>query len=152
MATVEQTMMKVQRMLTGAMGLNIQLKGEWFSVMFKGASTSVQLRVQDWGKDSEGDPQTLVIISSLILTGVKPSPALYEWVARNGGSKWFGHIEVFDSDSEPGTVWLLAAHSLLGDYLDEKELETAMMGVQFAADDWDDELQQQFGGKRQIDD
>ena len=88
----------------------------------------------------------------MILRGVKPSLALYEWVARKGGSKWFGHVEVYDDDDEPGAVWLLCSHTLLGDYLDEKELQHAMHTVLFAANQWDDELQQQFGGKRQIDD
>jgi hypothetical protein len=52
---------------------------------------------------------------------------------------------------EPGLVGLLMSHTLLGDYLDEKELETAMWGVLGAADTWDDELQQKFGGKRWAD-
>ncbi|MEO8140118.1 MAG: hypothetical protein ABI742_10745 [Gemmatimonadota bacterium] len=150
MATVEQTMMKVQRLLTGPMNLRITLAGDSFSVRFEDVSTSVQIRVQDWGKGKEGDPRTLVLLSSLILKGVTPSPALFEWVARQGGSRWFGHVEVYE-DSAPGTVYLLMSHTLLGDYLDEKELESAMWAVLSAADAWDDELQQKFGGKRWVD-
>lgn len=152
MATVEQTMMKVQRLITVAMGYKVQLSGESLNVSFTDDSTSVQVRVESWGNDSEGDPETLVVITSMILRGVNPSLALYEWVARNGGSKWFGHVEVYDDGDEPGAVWLLCRHTLLGDYLDEKELQHAMHAVLFAANQWDDELQQQFGGKRQIDD
>lgn len=152
MATVEQTMMKVQRLITVGMGYMVQLNGESLRVSFTDDSTSVQLRVQSWGNDSEGEPQTVVLITSMILRGVKPSLALYEWVARKGGSQWFGHVELYDDDDEPGTVYLICAHTLLGDYLDEKELEHAMHTVLFAANKWDDELQQQFGGKRQIDD
>ena len=152
MATVEQTMMKVQRLITVGMGYNVQLSGESLSVFFTDDSTSVRLRVESWGNDSEGEPETLVVITSMILRGVKPSLALYEWVARKGGSKWFGHVEVYDDDDEPGAVWLLCSHTLLGDYLDEKELQHAMHFVLGSANQWDDELQQQFGGKRQIDD
>ncbi len=152
MATVEQTMMKVQRLLTVGMGYKVQLSGETLSVSFEDFSTSVQLRVKTWGNDSEGDPETLVLINSMILRGVKPSPALYEWVARTGGSQWFGHVEVYDDGDEPGAVSLWMAHTLLGDYLDEKELGHAMHCVLDAANKLDDELQQQFGGKRQIDD
>jgi hypothetical protein len=150
MATVEQTMMKVQRLLTGPMGLRISLGGDTISVIFDKSSASVQLRCQDWGKDREGEPQSLVLISSLILKAVKATPALYEWVARKGGSRWFGHVEVYD-DKEPGTVYLMMSHTLLGDYLDEKELEVGMYAVLSAADSWDDELQKQFGGKRWAD-
>ena len=151
MATVDQTMMKVQRLLTGPMGLKISLAGETFSVRFQDASTSVQLRVQDWGKDKEGEPRTLVLISSLILKQVKPTPELFEWVARQGGTKWFGHVEVYDDSSLPGTVFLIFSHTLLGDYLDEKELESAMYAVLSTADTWDDELLAKFGGKRWLD-
>jgi hypothetical protein len=147
MATVEQTMMKVQRILTGPMDLQVTLSKDVFIVRFKDVSTAVHIRVQDWAKDREGNPQTLVLISALILRGVKPNPALYEWVARNGGSRWFGHVEVYD-DEEPGTVYLMMSHTLLGDYLDEKELDTAIGSVLTCADEWDDELQKMFGGKR----
>jgi hypothetical protein len=150
MATVEQTMIKVQRLLTGPLGLKVTLEGDSFHVRFQDISTYVQLRVQDWGKDREGQPQTLVLITSLILRGVTPTPALFEWVGRQGGSRWFGHVEVYD-DKEAGKVYLLMSHTLLGDYIDQKELETAMFGVLSAADAWDDELQKKFGGKRWAD-
>ena len=150
MATAEQTMMKVQRLLTGPLGLRITLDGDSIGVRFTDISTSVQIRVQDWGKDKEGEPRSLVLINSLILRNVKATPALFEWVARNGGTRWFGHIEVYD-DKEPGQVYLMMSHTLLGDFLDEKELETGMWAVLTAADNWDDELQKQFGGKRWAD-
>ncbi len=150
MATVEQTMMKVQRLLTGPMNLRISLAKDTFRVSFTDMSTVVELRVVDWGKDREGEPQTLVLVTSLILSEVTPTPALYEWVARKGGSRWFGHVEVHD-DKVPGTVYLLMSHTLLGDYIDERELEAAMWSVIGGADAWDDELQKQFGGKRFVD-
>jgi hypothetical protein len=143
-------MMKVQRLLTGPMGLRISVEGDRFTVQFQGTSTAAFLRVQDWGKDSEGEPRSLVLISALILRGVTPTPALYEWVARTGGSRWFGHIEVLD-DKEPGKVYLIFSHTLLGDFLDEKELSVALFGVIAVADEWDDQLQKQFGGKRWAD-
>ena len=150
MATVDQTMMKVQRLLTGPMGLRVTLSGDLFSLRFQDSSATVQLRVQDWGKDREGEPRTLVLITSLILQSVPATPALFEWVARKGGSKWFGHIEVYD-EKEPGLVYLMMSHTLLGDYIDEKELDAGLYAVLWAADAWDDELQKQFGGKRSSD-
>jgi hypothetical protein len=150
MATVEQTMMKVQRILTGSMGLQITLNKDEFAVRFSEVSTAVYLRVRDWGKDDDGEPRTLVLVYSPILRDVKATPALFEWVAREGGSRWFGHVEVHDNQ-EPGKVNLMMSHTLLGDYLDEKELESAMWGVLGAADEWDDQLQTRFGGKRWAD-
>ncbi len=150
MATVEETMMKVQRILTGPMGLRVSVSAEYFTVKFTESSTEVRLLIREWQTTGDEDPQSLVLITSPILLNVKPSPELFEWVARNGGSKWFGHIEVFDG-SEPGTIDVIMSHTLLGDYLDAKELEHGMYGVLAAADGWDDELQSRFGGKRLID-
>ena len=150
MATAEQTMLKVQRLLTGPMGLKIGLENDIFSVVFSDLSTSVQIRIQEWAKTPDGEPQSLVLISSLILKGVKATPELFEWVARHGGSRWFGHVEVYD-DKNLGGVMLVMAHTLLGDYLDEQELRHGVMGILSAANEWDDELQKKFGGKRWVD-
>ncbi len=151
MATLDQTMMRVQRLLTGPLGLRVQVSNDGFEVRFKDISTVLHIRVREWGTDDAGEPQTIVLLSAPILQGVGATPDLFEWVARNGGSRLFGHIEVYDDDAQPGSVFLLASHTLLGDYLDEKELESAMMGVLSSADAWDDDLQQRFGGKRWID-
>ena len=151
MATVEQTTMKVQRLLTGPLGLKIGLERDIFSIVFSDLSTSVQIRIHEWVKDQEGEPQTLVLISSLILKDVKPTPALFEWVARHGGTRWFGHVEVADDQNSPGKVILVFAHTLLGDYLDEKELGHGVFGILQGANEWDDELQKKFGGKRWVD-
>ena len=55
---------------------------------------------------------------------------------------------------------MLAAHSLTADlplltkdvsireHLDQKELEHGMFAVLRSADEWDDQLQKEFGGKR----
>src|SRR5688572_23627478 len=151
MATAEQTMIKVQRLLTGPMGLNLRLENNLISIVFSDLSTSVQVRIHDWVQDKDGEPQSLVLISSMILRAVKPSPELFEWVARTGGSRWFGHVEVADDKQNPGTVMLIFSHTLLGDYLDEKELGHGVFGILHGANEWDDELQKKFGGKRWVD-
>lgn len=150
MATVEQTTMKVQRLLTGPMALKVSLDGDSFQIRFKDASTAVNLRVKEWGSH-EGEPETLVHIWATILRDVRPSPELFEWVAREGGLTWFGHVDVVADRDNPAAVLLVMSHALLGDYIDQRELETAMMGVMLSADKLDDELQKRFGGKRWID-
>lgn len=146
MATVEQTMMKVQRILTGPMGLNIMIVGGAIRIGFEKASTQLHIRVVEWGEDDDGQPRSLVLVRAPILRSVEPTPDLYEWVARKGSSAWFGRVEVHDFDDD--TVHLLLSHTLLGDYLDRPELEATMWGVLRLADTWDDELQAKFGGKR----
>jgi hypothetical protein len=151
MATVEQTMMKIQRILTGPMGLRVQLDGQMLTVGFADSSTEVRMFVLDWGTGKDGEPRTLVRLSAPILWGVRPSPALFEWIAKEGGQYFFGHVSVTDDPSEPGNLFVFMSHTLLGDYLDEDELAAAMWGVLGTADDLDDQLQQRFGGKRLAD-
>ena len=151
MANVDQTMMKVQRLLTGPMALKIQLQGDTIGVVFTDSSTQVHIRIIDWGKGKDGEPRSLVRVSSPILRGVKPAPALYEYIAREAPRLWFGNIAVWDDEESPGMVSLTLGHTLLGDYLDEEELRSAMFGVLNSADELDDVLQKRFGGKRWVD-
>jgi hypothetical protein len=150
-ADVDQTMMKVQRLLTGPMGLRIHLEGNTIGVQFSDVSTRVNLAVQEWGTNKDGDPCSLVRISCPILWEVPPSPALYEWVAREGGSFLFGHVSAHPDSTSEGKLFLVMSHTLLGDYLDEEELSSALWAVLAAADKLDDELKGRFGGKRLAD-
>jgi len=151
MANVDQTMMKVQRLLTGPLGLRIQLQGDTIGVVFTDSSTQVHIRIIDWGKTKDGEPRSLVRISSPILRGVKPTPTLYEYIAREAPRLWFGNIAVWDDEESPGMVSLTLGQTLLGDYLDEEELKSAMFSVLNSADELDDVLQKRFGGKRWVD-
>ncbi len=148
---VDQTMMKVQRLLTGPMGLRVSLQGSSIVVQFSDVSTRVNLSVQEWGTNTDGDPSSLVRLSCPILWEVDPSPALFEWVAKEGGSFFFGHVTVHDDQSSPGKLFLMMSHTLLGDYLDEEELSSAMYAILGSADKLDDELKGKFGGKRLAD-
>jgi len=151
MATVDQTMMKVQRLLTGPMNLKIEIQGGTIGVVFTDYSTQINIRVIDWGKAEDGEPRTLVRIVAPLLRGVVPAPALYEYLARETPKLWFGSIAVWDDEKDQGKLSLTLSHTLLGDFLDEEELSSAMYGVLNSADELDDKMQQRFGGKRWTD-
>lgn len=151
MADVDTTMMKVQRLLTGPMGLRIALQGETITVTFSDSSTRVNLNFSAWGQNKAGDASTLIQLSAPLLWEVDPSPTLFEWVAREGGKYYFGHVTVFDDQSAPGKLFLMMKHTLLGDYLDEEELHWALYTLLQTADGLDDELKGKFGGKRLAD-
>jgi len=150
-ADVDMTMVKVQRLLTGPMGLRIQMQGSTIFVTFTNVSTRVNVSFQEWGKNKDGDPATLVRLSCPILWEVEPTPALYEWVAREGGNFFFGHVYADDDSSSAGKLFLGMSHTLLGDYLDEEELSSALYAILGSADKLDDELKGRFGGKRLAD-
>jgi hypothetical protein len=151
MADVDATMMKVQRLLTGPMALRISMQGETITVTFTDSSTRVNLNFTAWGQNKAGDPSTLIGLSCPLLWEVDPSPSVYEWVARDGGKYYFGHVAVYDDSSAPGKLFLMMKHTLLGDYLDEEELHWALYTMLQTADQLDDELKGKFGGKRLAD-
>jgi hypothetical protein len=150
-ASVDQTMMKVQRILTGPMNLRISLQGTAIMVTFNDVSTRVNISVDDWGTNGDGDPQSLVRLSCPILWEVEPNPALYEWIAREGTKYFFGHVAAYDDSSAEGKLFLSMQHTLLGDFLDEGELSAALYAMLGTADKLDDELKGKFGGKRLAD-
>lgn len=151
MANVDMTMMKVQRILTGPMNLRIQLHGNTIGIAFNDVSTRVNLSVDEWGTNSDGDPQSLVRIWCPILWEVDPTPVLFEWIAREGGKYFFGHVTAQDDADQPGKLFLMMSHTLLGDFLDEGELSSALYAMLGTADRLDDELKGKFGGKRLAD-
>ena len=151
MADVDRTMIKVQRILTGPMGLRISMSGETIAVNFTDSSTRVDLTFTAWGKNKVGDDSTLVQLSCPLLWEVDPTPALFEWLGRQGGKYYFGHVAAYDDQSAEGKLFLAMKHTLLGDYLDEEELHWALHTMLQTADQLDDELQQKFGGKRLAD-
>lgn len=151
MADLDMTMMKVQRILTGPMGLRISLQGSTIAITFAESSTRVNLTFTDWGTNKAGDPSTLVGVSAPLLWEVDPSPELFEWIAKNGGRFFFGHVTAYDDSSAPGKLFLAMSHTLLGDYLDEEELHWALYTLLQTADKLDDELKEKFGGKRLAD-
>lgn len=151
MADLDTTMMKVQRILTGPMGLRISLQGSTITVTFNNSSTRVNLNFTDWGQNKAGDPSTLIGVSAPLLWEVEPTPAVFEWIAREGGKFYFGHVTAYDDSTAPGKLFLLMSHTLLGDYLDEEELSSALYAMLGTADKLDDELKGKFGGKRLAD-
>ena len=74
-------------------------------------------------------------------------------MATEGTTYDVGCVQLYEVDEEDGsqTGFLQFAYTLLGDYLDEDELGTALWTVLFTADRLDDELQAQFGGRRWTD-
>jgi hypothetical protein len=84
-----------------------------------------------------------------MLRDLQPTPELFKWVAVQGTGYRLGCVEAFEE--EAGTIFLRYKYVLLADFLDEDELSTALWAVIYTADELDDELQKQFGGKRYID-
>lgn len=139
---------KVQRILVEEMDVEARLIPDGFQVPY--ASTAVNIRVIEQG-DGEPSARVLVSLSAPTLRHVKASPELFEWIATEGGTYFFGHAIWTQYSDEPGLGIVTFEHTLLGDFLDTAELAGALVALANTSDDLDDELQKRFGGKRFVD-
>lgn len=89
-----------------------------------------------------GDENTMVRVYSLLLREVPVTPQLYEYLATN--SFVFGAFGCAVAD---GKASINFGHTLLGDFLDPEELKLAVIMVAKTADEFDDQIKAQFGGK-----
>jgi hypothetical protein len=90
------------------------------------------------------DDSTVVNVFAFTNVDLVPSAELYEFVALHSGDFVFGHLSL---DVTEGKGTLILRHTLLADYLDEPELNTAVRAIALTADDIDDELKAKFGGR-----
>ena len=140
--STEATASKVQRILSENLGsVRVGKDGEF---ILKNGSSVGFVTVKNWGDD-----ETIVKVWSPVLTKVKPTPKLYEWVATSGQERYFAHVRIVEQDAK--NVMIILEHDLLGDYLDPDELMSTVLSVMLGADEWDDELQKMFGGERAAD-
>lgn len=104
---------------------------------------SSRVFVSAWTRDDAD--WTVVKLEVPLLFGVKEAPEVFEYVALHADVYIFGHLNV--TRVEDG-LNIFLSHSLLGDYLDEDELVRATGVMGSIADELDDELKTQFGGRR----
>jgi hypothetical protein len=130
---------KVQQYLTQNFGnVNIDKDGD-FSLRYGSARVFVSTTTAD---DADF---TWVRLNVLVLTEVKETPEVLEYIALHANDYIFGHLSAYRNEDGLG---IFLSHTLLGDYLDEQELVRAVGAVLGSAEDLDDELQAKFGGKR----
>lgn len=110
----------------------------------RNGSNQLFLETLDWGEEGS----TIVVISAPLVWDAAPTPALFEWVAEHANDFVFGHLSVQRNDEDPNQVGIIMSHNLLGDDLTTPELMHALVGIGGVADQLDDELQAQFGGRR----
>ena len=103
-------------------------------------STRVYIQVR------ETESFIIINLFAPVLTGVRDTEELYQWVALHANDYVFGHVHLERWDD--GTLVIGLTHRLLGDFLDEAEIYYAVKGLGESADDLDDGLQPRFGGSR----
>jgi hypothetical protein len=87
--------------------------------------------------------QTLIRILSPVNREAQISDELTKFLGAENMKVIFGK---FSLDPERRIVFF--EHTLLGDFLNRKELEVAVKAIAVTADKYDDQIQAQFGGKK----
>jgi hypothetical protein len=106
--------------------------------ILQAGSARLLIAPMDW---FEG--QTLVKIVALVNKDGGPVEALAKYLISENMKLIFGKFSL-----EPVGHMVFFEHTLLGDFLNRKELETAVKAIAFTADQYDDQIQAQFGGKK----
>ena len=71
MATVEASTLKVQRILAGGFD-DVMLAADGFAI--ERGSTRVNVEIQEWGKDPQGEPSSIVRIWAPLAREITPTP------------------------------------------------------------------------------
>jgi hypothetical protein len=87
--------------------------------------------------------QTLVKIVALVNRDSTSIDALARYLAGENLQLIFGKFSL-----QPETRMVFYEHTLLGDFLNRKELEVAVQAIASTADKYDDEIKARFGGKK----
>lgn len=136
---------KVQRYLTEFFRVEVDSDGDF---VVRGGSTAVWIRCGVL--EEVKDQPTIVEVLARILSGVTPTPELFEYVATSADDHTLGHLSLAKEDGGTYGIWM--THRLLGDYLDAEEIRWAVGGILWAVDELDDDLKARFGGRRLVED
>jgi hypothetical protein len=140
MSSVKQVQSKVQSILTTELG-SVRV-GADNQIKINYESTLVTVEVEDYGND-----ETIVVLTAIVSTETKESPALYKYLNDTNSGLRFGSLQFLNGSPSV----LILQYSILGDFLDPEELLNALRAVVLVADKLDDEIVGKFGGKRFID-
>jgi hypothetical protein len=147
MPTVDQVKNKVLRMLSSQFDVRTDSDGD---IVIKHESAICWVGATQWNNNNEGR-DIVVTVTAPVLWEVKRSPKLFEYVATKGQKYMIGRMACNDHKDDLSLTNLFFEYNLLADNLDEPELINATLLILSTANNLDDELQKEFGGKRTSD-
>jgi hypothetical protein len=127
---------RVARFLQGSFGDQVWTSPQRPYFVLRQGSAAATVDIQAW----EGE--SVVKTWSLVVTDIKPTPDLYEYLLRLNAEQQFGAFAL-DPDND-----IVLSHTIIGDTLDPEELHSSVKAIARSADRYDDEIVQRFGGLR----
>lgn len=92
------------------------------------------------------DGITVVKVETLCVKGMRVDGDLGIFIAEENAKTLFGKLTLYPDRQE-----IHYEHALLGDYLNQAELELAVRLVAYSTDQYDDRIKEKWGGKKQGD-
>ena len=126
----------VEKYLTESFGG--YLKDQNGNYILQAGSARIMVMPLDWYQG-----QTLVKIMALVSRDAERVDELAKYLIEENLNLIFGKFSY-----EPASRMVFFEHTLLGDFLNRKELEMAVGAIASTADKYDDEIQNRFGGKK----
>ena len=111
-------------------------------------SAEVEIEVSNWAFHPWNEERNMAIVTaaSCVTRGSLITPELTQYLLRENRRMRFGGFQL----DENANIWF--SHSILGGgHMDITELQSCILAVVTIADNYDDPLVEEFGGKRAID-
>ena len=111
-------------------------------------SALVEIEVSNWAFHPWNADQNMAIVtaSSCVTKGSLITPELTQYLLRENRRMRFGAFQLNEDFN------ILFSHSIVGgEHMDLTELQSCILAVVTIADNYDDALVEEFGGKRAID-
>jgi hypothetical protein len=140
MSKVSQVQKKVQSILSSELGsVNVDAEGN-LKITYE--STLLMITTLEFGR--KGD-ETVIELAGVVAIDTPPSAKLYKYLNEKNTELHFGALHHIEGSN---STMVLLKYSILGDYLDPEELLNAVRAVILMSDLLDDEVVNEFGGKR----
>lgn len=140
-ATVALVLDRAEQILRAEVGEALQ-RWEDGRLSFLHQGTEVIINVEPW------EDRTVVTAWAELMSGLTPSPELYQYIASEASNHVFGHVVTLQESVEgpkEERLRLIFSHRILGDFLDSDELISVAAVVGLAAGDIRTELGEKFG-------
>lgn len=136
-SVVEQTAGRIEEYLQELGAFTKQGDGSFFA---KRGSTVVAIRIEPWEDDD-----TMVHVEANVVQGAALNAPVLRQLLE------FNHDAAYGAFGVAENGMITVHHCLLGSTLHKQEFLPAVLEVAKVADDWDDVIVEQAGGKRAVD-
>ncbi|MCO4760187.1 MAG: hypothetical protein KC502_01705 [Myxococcales bacterium] len=130
---------RVARVMLEQFGDRVEASVATASLSVAVGSASVDVEVRPWRDDA------LIVIRAELITGARLEHALYDFLLHENHTLDLGAFSINGAGS------VVFGHNILGSTFETRDLRASLWSVMNVADQYDDRIQQHWGGLRAVD-